>query len=140
MSKIVWTEQYSIGDPLLDQQHRLIIEMLNLLTEFSIAKIDPETISQLLSDMTHYSQMHFKTEESYLSKRGYPYLKEHKENHVQFILKTERFCEAAMINLTNLPDHMLAYLSSWWRHHILEEDMKYKSYFDQQVNKKSKVN
>jgi hemerythrin-like metal-binding protein len=60
---------------------------------------------------------------------GYPDLDEHRQEHIAYRRKAIDFSTAATIGVESVPQILIDYLSEWWMHHILDEDMKYKPFF-----------
>ena len=130
METINWSDRYSVGVEKLDEQHKQIVGMLNRLVSTPEARdANSETISEILTAMTSYALEHFKTEEALMKKHGYPDFEEHRQEHVAYRKKAIDFSTAASIGVESTPQILVAYLFEWWTHHILEEDMKYKSFF-----------
>ena len=130
MEAIHWSEKFSVGVKELDEQHRQIIEMLNRLISTPEAKdTNSEVISDILTIMTRYSLEHFKTEEGLMKAHGYPNLDEHRQEHIAYRRKAIDFSTAATLGIESVPQILIDYLSEWWMHHILDEDMKYKPFF-----------
>ena len=63
MEPIEWTDSFSVGVALFDEQHRRLIDMLNKMIEDPAADTRSETVADVLTDMTRYAQEHFKAEE-----------------------------------------------------------------------------
>ena len=129
MKEIIWTEQFSVGVEMFDEHHKEIISMFNKLASEKNATTDSEIISDTLTKMTKYAGYHFKKEEELMVKYGYPDYLRHKELHVSYIKKTVAFCSDTMKKVDVIPDKILFYLREWWGKHILDEDMKYKEFF-----------
>lgn len=130
MENINWSDRYSVGVAKLDEQHKQIIGMLNrLVTSPEARDANSETISEILTTMTRYSLEHFKTEEGLLKKHGYPDLDKHRQEHIAYRKKAIDFSTATSLGVESVPQILVTYLFEWWTKHILEEDMKYKSFF-----------
>ena len=129
MEKIRWDQSFSVGVAKLDEQHRHIIDMINLLIENVEPDIRSEPISETLTRMTKYAEEHFETEEQLLAQHAYPELLSHKEEHAVFCKKTAAFCLDTMRYKTSVPEEILLYLNDWWTNHILTIDMRYSSFF-----------
>ncbi|HSM23978.1 MAG TPA: bacteriohemerythrin, partial [Anaerolineaceae bacterium] len=130
MEPFKWSEKYSVGVRELDQQHKTLFMLLNrLISATGTISIHSETISEILGEMTRYAQTHFTTEERLLEAYGYPGLEEHKVQHNDFRNKTTEFIEKATIGDKQIPEVLLEFLTNWLTHHILEEDMAYRSFF-----------
>ncbi|NIA15135.1 MAG: bacteriohemerythrin [Nitrospiraceae bacterium] len=129
MEEIVWKPSYSVGVPSLDEQHKQLVSMLNLLLSHSEATVRSEAISELLTRMTKYALNHFKTEEELMEKYAYPELSVHKQEHKTYRLKVAALCQETMDHKALVPEELRQYLMGWWINHILKTDMKYRSFF-----------
>ncbi len=130
METIDWAESYSIGNALLDQQHKLLFEITNTLIVTKGSYVHSKLISKLLDDLIYYAQVHFSTEEAYMRLHNFPDSDEHINDHNQFILKAENLRALAMTEEKNLPDLTLDSCLDWLQHHILEEDMSYRFFVE----------
>jgi hemerythrin len=130
MEPVLWTENFSVGVRELDQQHQLLIKLLNrLIATQGTINTRSETISDVLLAMTRYAQVHFKTEERLMEAYGYPGLEEQKKKHRDFRKTTVGFSTATTFGIDQVPEDLLTYLTNWLVHHILEDDMAYRSFF-----------
>jgi hemerythrin-like metal-binding protein/PAS domain S-box-containing protein/putative nucleotidyltransferase with HDIG domain len=130
MEPVQWTEKFSVGVRELDQQHQQLIKLLNrLIATQGTITTHSETISDVLLAMTRYAQVHFKTEERLMEAYGYPGLEEQKMQHRDFRKKTVGFSTATTFGINQVPEDLLTYLTNWLIHHILEDDMAYRSFF-----------
>ncbi|MGM0461425.1 MAG: bacteriohemerythrin [Fibrobacterota bacterium] len=135
MDKIQWNSSFSVGVRLFDQQHQRIIDLINRLIDFHNTGVGSEGISQILEEMSAYAEEHFLLEEKALLKHDYPEFSQHKTEHEAFIKKNVHFCMKAMIDSSAVSEDMLVFMKRWWTHHILESDMKYRSFLtDQNVS------
>ena len=131
MEPIEWTESFSVGVALFDEQHRRLIAMLNRMIADPAADTRSETVADVLTDMTQYAQEHFKAEEDLMQAYGYPHLDEHKQQHLEFQEKAARLCFATVKGQASVPSELLAYLQNWLTRHILQTDMAFKPFFEQ---------
>ena len=131
MEKIIWGESFSVGVRDLDAQHKQIVIMVNTLIEMSDRKVDSEIISDTLTKMTQYAIDHFKKEEQYMLDYGYPEYSSQRKQHQEFKRKTVDFCMETMAHKVTIPTEIFSYLRLWWTNHILQEDMKYKEFFNE---------
>jgi hemerythrin len=130
MEKITWGENFSVGVRDLDAQHKQIVIMVNTLIEMNETKVDSEIISDTLTKMTQYAIEHFQKEEQYMLDYGYPEYSSQRKQHQEFKKKTVDFCMETMLHKTTVPTEIFTYLKLWWTNHILQEDMKYKKFFN----------
>jgi len=74
---------------------------------------------------------HFEREEQYMLEYGYPEYSIQKKQHQEFKRKTVDFCMETMAHKVTVPTEIFSYLKLWWTNHILQEDMKYKKFFNE---------
>jgi hemerythrin len=137
MKKIIWLPSYTVGDELLDGQHKKIIEMINGLIDHPDAEYTSETISDLLTSSTQYAVEHFKAEEEYMEAIRYPSLAVHRQEHKQFLVKITNATTLVMQKKQG-PTDLLAYFKIWFVHHILYSDMKYRRYREEWTGAKTR--
>ena len=129
MEKLSWDQSLSVGVAEIDREHKQIIEILNLLISDPEANTQSESISETLNMLMQYAQAHFKTEVDLMKKHGYPGLAVHREAHTAFMEKLVAFCLGAMEQQETIPTELVQYITGWLDEHILQEDMKYVSFF-----------
>lgn len=127
IEKIVWSNEYSVGNGRMDAQHLKMARMINEIIVHHESDADDEFTSELLSSLTEYCLQHLAEEEDLLVKHGYPDFEEHLQSHNAFRQKIVQFCTASSTGLEILPT-VLAYLVEWWQQHIGEEDRRYRAY------------
>ncbi len=128
MEKIDWNPSFSVGVKSLDQQHKQIVDMINLMSSDPGATVRSETISELLSRLTKYAKDHFRAEERLLEEHGYPGLAGQKEEHKAYRATVVALCQDTMDHKDSVPQELLRYIRDWWLRHILVTDMKYRSF------------
>jgi hemerythrin len=134
MDNVTWSDEYSVGNRLLDQQHRQLMETLNRLIDQPQATVDSELVGDALSELTRFAVEHFREEQRAMEVCGYPDIEEHKRQHEEFRQKIVQCCMATTLHIEAVPRDLLLYLRDWMQHHVLNEDMKYKSYLAEQGN------
>ena len=128
MEKIVWNQSFSVGVARLDEQHKKIINMINLLRSKPEVDVRSEMVSELLTRLTKYASDHFATEEQLLVEYGYPEVAVHKEAHRAYRMKVVALCQDTMDLNASVPEELLRFLGDWWVNHILGADMRYSSF------------
>jgi hemerythrin-like metal-binding protein len=129
MERISWDQSFSVGVAELDKQHKEIVKTINLLISSFDAQARSEAISEALTRLTKYAAEHFETEERLLAEHRYPELSSQKGDHKEYRKKVVAFCVDAMSDHLSISNELLRYLRDWWVNHILEKDMKYRSFF-----------
>ena len=129
VTRFEWDPTLSVGVRLLDEQHKQIIAMMNLLLSEPQANVRSETVSEVLSRLTAYAAEHFRAEEQLLEEHGYPDLERHRREHQQYRYQVVLLCQGAMFHDDTVPEEILRFLCDWWKNHILGTDMKYREFF-----------
>lgn len=78
---IVWSPKWELGIPIIDEQHRGIISLINTLFYLIAGRRSEEVIIPLMRTLTRYWSLHRMTEEELLIASGYPQVKHHIEEH-----------------------------------------------------------
>jgi hemerythrin-like metal-binding protein len=123
---IIWSDRYSTGISIIDEQHRGIVSAINSLHYFIGKGSGDEVLHPILKFLEQYIIIHFKTEEGLMSEAGYPDLRQHILMHEELSKKTEKFSRELTQN--NDTDAVLRFLREWWLTHINQEDRKYAPY------------
>lgn len=126
--KVIWDESLSLGNLIIDQDHKELFRIYNRLSDCLGREDCKEEFAQILSEMTNYSLAHFSKEEEYLSIINYPHIEQHKNEHKLYI-KTVAGYNTHFL-LENPPEiyEVVSFLRSWWKNHILNSDSKYEIY------------
>jgi len=126
MDLIPWNENYNLGVPVLDAQHKYLTEIANRLFEALTLGEKGDDINNLLQKLTDGFTEHSKTEEDLLEKAGYEGLAEHKDVHKKYGQKLEDI-KAAYKRLADpkIMTEELVFLKEIWTWHISETDRKF---------------
>jgi hemerythrin len=122
---IAWKNDYSVGEPSLDTQHRQIIDLLNELHVAMQRGVEHQTIRPFLDQLLQYTVNHFQAEEKLLLAHQYPDFAQHKALHDNMRQRTIGLRDNA--GLVTGRD-LLVFLKGWWCGHIQEQDKKYEPY------------
>lgn len=122
MYTIRWSENYSVGNVTIDEQHKQLFSLLEKIQDFQ--KSD---IPVVLTELEEYAQYHFSYEEQYQREIGFDQCEAHKEEHLHFSTKIEELHKRHEEGILTM-DILFATLSEWLLNHILTVDMKMKSF------------
>jgi hemerythrin-like metal-binding protein len=89
------------------------------------------TIAEVLLELNSYVSEHFLLEEQLLEENNYASLVDHSRKHTEYSERVTDFCLKTVEKNKNVPEELVNYLGEWWIGHILHEDMKYKSFFEE---------
>jgi hemerythrin-like metal-binding protein len=135
---INWTTEFETGSATLDQQHRLLIENINLLEEqLHTTNPTPEQAEfrvHLLDYLEAYANIHFKCEEQCMESSRCPAHAENQREHERFrgfIHHYKRLCEIEGFRI-ELLRNLHEVIRTWISEHILKIDTQIKPYIQEQ--------
>ncbi len=120
-----WNDNFDTGLVEVDQQHRKLVQLLNVLASHVAFRSDDLDLNRILDELADYTVYHFRTEEAiwhqYLAEDAYE--TGHKATHESFVqtlrqLKNHQASES----LEHVVEEALAFLARWLASHILETD------------------
>jgi len=118
-------DNYSVNAPISNKG----FNEFNKIIEHAVIAIqhnnDPEKVSDILYEMTMYTQEHFETEERCMRRFEYADYELHKKEHKGFIMKTVGCCSKAMRGNYGFIDDLLEYLRQWLTNHIKGSDRRF---------------
>ena len=122
-----WDENFFTGISKIDEQHRQLVYLLNLLASHLSHQSDFDLLNDVFNQLTEYALYHFQTEEAiwheYLPQDAWE--EDHKRSHESFIesvinLKTENKTKP----FDKVAEDVLLLLTQWLVYHILDTDMR----------------
>jgi hemerythrin len=129
IAKMIWSDSYSVGVPELDQQHKVLFEIINCVADFgaSSSAARSESFHNILNSLFAYVHKHFAEEQAYLRKIQYPEYEDHVAQHESFLNDLDSLSNRAMDeNLDSI--ELYRFLSDWLSEHVLELDQQYRRY------------
>ena len=130
MSLMAWTAAMSVGVPELDEDHRVLIGIINQLAENADAEDPAAILRQSLYALLRYAEFHFAREEKVMTACDFPGFSHHKQEHRAFTAHMQRLAktldEGEAPPAEVVDQDLLDYLKDWLNHHILIEDKSYR--------------
>lgn len=128
MKDIVWDRILTIGIDEIDDDHRRLIELFNILNHSVTEGEDPQYLAAVLEELINCTVWHFSHEERLMLKYAYPGFAEHKAEH-QELIESARHLQQKTLQADRLvATEDLEFLERWLTEHILSTDMKLGSY------------
>jgi len=131
---MIWLEEYKIGSPVIDAQHKRLFKLIGELNEAIETGLEITDIEELLAGLDQYTIRHFQLEEKYMMKSNYPGLEEQQKSHADFINRFKMLGEEidkAGITQT-VVQLMKEELAEWLKEHVTGLDVKFGEYYLQQ--------
>ena len=122
-------EDFSVSVPLMDDQHKKLIIMINDLFQRCVSGSTSSnlTFAMAVKDAADYAKTHFRIEEEYLEKAAYPGLGDQKREHELFMTEVYSTFEKYKKGEA-MPLDLVRFLKKWLLNHIAVADKKYTAY------------
>jgi diguanylate cyclase (GGDEF)-like protein/hemerythrin-like metal-binding protein/PAS domain S-box-containing protein len=122
-----WTENLKTGLPEIDEQHRRLVELLNLLASHVAYRADLPTLTSIFDQLAQYAVYHFSSEEAvwHESFPGDAWETAHTLMHQYFVAEVQRLRSEEGSNATEeVVEDVLSFLCHWLVFHILDSDKR----------------
>ncbi len=126
---IEWTDELSVGIEEINEQHKVLIALINRMHNAIEDKHGSEEVIGILTELADYTKIHFAVEESLMRILNYPGYDEHKDIHDELLEHVIELHEKVSSGHTAISFELMHFLKSWLSKHILEEDMQYSGFF-----------
>jgi hemerythrin len=124
-----WTDEYSVGIPEIDEQHKVLFQLVNQLSEAIHQRHGSEACQGILAQLVEYTRIHFALEESLMRMANYLGFDEHKHLHEQLISDVVTLNQKMESGKAKISFELLHFLRVWLTKHILHSDKEYAAYF-----------
>lgn len=120
-----WHEGMSVGVEELDDDHRVLIDLINQVAGADNRR-DRLTLEAVLDELVDYTVFHFEREEAMMSAAAFPDLAAHRRMHAVLAEQVTAIRRRLVVSGDdNLGDDVLDFLSLWLSDHILKADAVY---------------
>lgn len=123
--RLEWDESLSVGNAIIDAQHRKLLEIVNRLSEAIGTKALRSELSSIVKELERYAAIHFHHEETKMREALYPDLVEHQREHRRFEEKLAGLSGQLRKGSGFAAASALRWLGDWYSNHILLVDRKY---------------
>ncbi|KAA3650057.1 MAG: bacteriohemerythrin [Proteobacteria bacterium] len=124
-----WSDSYDVGIQEIDEQHKVLVDLLNRLHDAIHAHQGTDTSRKILGDLADYTRTHFAVEESLMRVSNYPEFEAHKQNHEDLIGQVNALQTKLDSGEAKITFELLHFLKVWLTHHIKEADKRFADYF-----------
>jgi hemerythrin len=125
MSFMEWSESLSVGVSEIDNQHKQLIKLINLLFDAMGKGQGKEILSKTLSELINYTKMHFANEEKYMQMYKYSYYLSHKAEHDKLTKQVLELNQEFNSGNTLITVKVMNFLKDWLKTHIQQNDVKF---------------
>lgn len=123
-----WSKSLEIGDPLVDSEHRYLVELVNNLNEQFEAGKKGVSLAKVFTHLVNYVRIHFENEEALMAAIDFPELKEHQVKHQELVSQAMQLSNDYMEGEEDITLETVEFLKKWAVDHIAGTDMKIKPF------------
>ena len=134
MALLSWSTQYSIGNDLIDTEHKELFRLVNAFHDRWQEKRDQQSIAQLLNQLVTYAEMHFQHEETIMLDAGFPRLAEHQQVHEAMVETIFKLRQSFEEHHSHLEMSTMKFIKAWLLEHIIQNDYLFRDFLARQKN------
>jgi len=123
MAYLTWNHELDTKIPVIDNQHRRIVDYINELHE-AIEGGDRKLVGEVLEQLVDYTLSHFTFEEELMEQAGYVFISAHKKVHGMFTRKVADYQQRFELG-EDIARQLLTTLRTWLINHIRRDDADY---------------
>jgi hemerythrin len=128
---IIWSDTYSVGIQLIDDQHKGLIDITNNLFNHVTGNEEEERafFDGVVQQALDYVKNHFVTEEKCMLATKFPGYSEHKRTHDEFTLTVIKSVNESRNGKSPPLEKFAEFLKEWILSHIAVMDKQYSHYY-----------
>lgn len=133
MKDIVWSDILSVEVDEIDEDHRKLVNIFNILNHAVTEGESPEYLAAVLEELISCTVWHFSHEERLMLKYGYEEMEAHKAEH-QALINSARNLQQELLRANKaVAEDEIVFLERWLTEHILTFDMRLGSFLSQLI-------
>lgn len=121
-TELMWVDDLSTGVPPVDEDHKVLISLVNKMSDHAISHKD---VGAVIDEVLAYTLYHFEREETVMAACGYPDLPAHRIQHQNLAKKATVLADTWRQNQSSeVMAELLEFLRAWLVQHIMEQDRR----------------
>jgi len=128
---IVWSHILSVEVDEIDEDHRKLVNIFNILNHAVTEGESPDYLASVLEELINCTVWHFSHEERLMLKYDYEGMEEHKVEHQELIKTAKELQQEILQSDKPVADKDIELLERWLTEHILTYDMRLGAYLSQ---------
>ncbi|MDR2208025.1 MAG: bacteriohemerythrin [Azoarcus sp.] len=128
-ARLQWSDQFSVGIPEIDEQHKTLFDLINMIHTGILDHKGTAACVEVLNELVDYTRVHFGLEETLMRVSKYPEYEDHRGLHRELVSEVVVLQEKIHSGKAAISFELLYFLRTWLTKHILGEDMKYAAFF-----------
>lgn len=122
-----WNANFETGIPLIDEQHKKLVQLLNTLAAHLAQQSVPVVLDQVFNELAEYAEYHFQSEENIWQSHfnNDNWFTGHQHTHEVFFKSVQDLRESGSEKpLDRVVEEVIKFLTHWLAFHILDSDMR----------------
>ncbi|RMF37175.1 MAG: hemerythrin-like metal-binding protein [Alphaproteobacteria bacterium] len=124
MALLEWRDEFSVGDPAVDHEHRELIDLVNRAAGAISAGASEEEIDRAFGDLLRAVSAHFAHEERQMRAASYDELAEHKADHERLIDALRDIMDGGAADAEAASEALVKVLGDWFTGHFASHDAR----------------
>lgn len=130
---IRWSGKLETAIPEIDDQHRELVRLVNLLHRAMRLQKGTGEVGNILKKLTEYTVFHFGFEEELFDRYDYPAGPGHKQHHEKLVAQVGAFQSDFVSGKATVTMELMDFLTDWLKNHILKTDMAYAPFLKEKM-------
>lgn len=123
MKDLKWGKILSVGVEEIDEDHRKLVDIFNVLNHAVAEDESPDYLRAILDELINCTVWHFSHEERLMLKYRYPDAAAHSQEHRELIASA-RELQQEILHGGTVSERHIVFLERWLTEHILTADQK----------------
>lgn len=124
MKDIVWSKILCVGVEEIDEDHRKLVNLFNILNHAVRDGESPEIKAAILEELINCTVWHFSHEDRLMLKYGYPDMAAHRAAHQELINSAKELQQGLAAAEKAVAEEQIQFLDRWLTSHILTADLR----------------
>jgi hemerythrin len=128
MPLLEWKQEFALGVPDVDHEHRELIELINVLYAHLEQKDSAISVEDFLGEIYAKISAHFALEEKIMREHTYDQYEDHKADHERLLDEIRDIMDAYEDDARFDKNELAACLSTWFTEHFKTKDARLHKY------------
>ena len=126
MTKLLWSDDFSIGIASIDHEHQELIKLINVICDALEANVKVDIPKDVLFDELYTKiSAHFALEEKIMRDQDYDRFQEHKADHEKLLDELREIMDNEEDSGSDSAEKLVKTLSDWFGIHFKTEDARF---------------
>lgn len=124
MAPLEWKDDYSVGVPAVDHEHRELIDLVNQLHQALASQQPEDAVTEIFGDLFRAISSHFALEERFMRQQGYDQAAQHKADHERLLDELRDIMDDYRDGTGHSVERLTASVEAWFTTHFKTHDAR----------------